>query len=495
MAKIALLNSPYILNEPFFQHMPPLSILYLSAYLKKFGHEARIFNLNMTANEKGIYFFGFDLVRLFAELTAFNPDMIGITCPYSSRWQFTQRLSQILKQRFSDIPIVLGGIHPTAFPEYCLTSGSADYVVIGEGEETALNLLESIKAGKPVSQIEGIAFNNSNKVIVNPKISFINDLDSIPFPAYELIDIEGYKHKCAKDRISQLKGIYFSLLTSRSCPNQCTYCNMHLAHGKKWRYRSSENVLSEIEHLIKTYQVNQFAIVDDNFSFSRQRTIEILKGIIERRLAIKFITPNGLSIKTLDDEVIKLLKDAGALEIAIAVESGSEYIRNEVYKKRLSTDKIIEVVNSCKRHRLPCKAFFMVGAPEDTDATVRDSIELMKRLKIPAYINITTPYKGTRLYDYYISKGMIDEQSLMSGTTIDIRLPVEKMKNYDKIIKWKRDMQFYNILYSLKEILLHSGFININTFKRLINGVLFPKKVTTESTRDIIDRYMPLNTP
>jgi radical SAM superfamily enzyme YgiQ (UPF0313 family) len=197
MAKVAFLNSPYILNEPFFQHMPPLSILYLSAYVQKYGHKARIFNLDRTVNEKGIYFFGFDLQRLFSEIDAFSPDMIGITCPYSSRWPFTERLTKILRSRFKDMPIVIGGIHPTTFPEYCLDSSGADFVVIGEGEE-------------------------------------------------------------------------------RSCPNQCTYCNMHLAHGKRWRYRSPENVLSEIEHLIKTYQVRQFAIVDDNFSFSRQRTIEIL---------------------------------------------------------------------------------------------------------------------------------------------------------------------------------------------------------------------------
>jgi len=267
---------------------------------------------------------------------------------------------------------------------------------------------------------------------------------------------------------------------------------MHLAHGKKWRFRSPENVLSEVEHLIKTYNVKQFAIVDDNFSFSRERTLQILKGIIDRRLNIKFITPNGLSIKTLDDELIWLLKKAGALEIAIAVESGSEYIRNEVYKKRVDTNKILEVVQSCKKHRLPCKTFFMVGAPDETDDTVKDSIELMKKMKTPAYINITTPYKGTNLYDYYISKGVIDEKYLMSGLSIDIRLPIEKIENYEKIIKWKRDMQIYNILYSWKDILLHSGFLNINTFKRLFAGVIFPKVVTKDITDTIINKHMPL---
>lgn len=474
--------------------MPPLSLLYLSAYVRKYGHQPKIFNLDTMVNEDGIYFFGFDSKKLISEISDFKPDIIGITCPYSSRWQFTERLVRIIKTNFQDVPVVLGGIHPTTFPEYCLTSSGADYIVIGEGEETIVTLIEGLKHTHKLYQIDGFAFRDGLKIVVNPKTKFVQDLDTIPYPAYDLINIEGYKKICSKDRISQLKGLYFSLLTSRSCPNQCTYCNMHLAHGKKWRFRSPENVLAEIEHLISTYNVRQFAIVDDNFSLSRTRTIEILKGIIDRRFAIKFITPNGLSIKTLDDEVIKLFKDAGALEISIAIESGSDYIRNEVYKKRLTTEKIIEVVQACKRHKLPCSAFFMVGAPEETEDTVRESIELMKQLKIPAYINITTPYKGTKLYDYYLSKGLIDEQTLMQGSALDIRLPVQNLKNYHQIVRWKRDMHLYNILYSWKAILEHPGLVNTNTIMRFIKGILFAKAVTQKQKKDIIEKYMPLNT-
>jgi len=489
--KVAFLNSPYILNEPFVQHMPPLSILYLSAAMEKSGYEPRIFNTDTLVKDMGIYYFGFDMRNLIDGLKEFKPDMIGITCPYSSRWLFTQRLSKLLKSVFPDIPIVIGGIHPTAFPEDCLASSDADHVIIGEGEETAVALLKHTLTGTKPYDVEGIAFKNNGKTICSPKKQFISKLDNIPFPAYHLIDVERYKHICRNDRISQLKGLYFSILTSRSCPNECTFCNMHLAHGRGYRQRSPENVLSEIEYLIGKYNVRQFAIVDDNFTLLKPRTLAILKGIIDRKMNIKFITPNGLSAKTLDDETIWHLKAAGALEICVAVESGSEYIRNTVYNKNISSEKIRSVVASCKRHGLPCKAFFMVGAPEDSELTVRESIDLMRQIKIPAYINITTPYKGTKLYDTYIAKGVINSENIAEASSIDLRLPVEKAGNYKKILAWRRKMQFFNILFSWRELLKSRGFLSVNTLQRFLAGIVFVKKIPQSAITAIMDKYLP----
>jgi len=492
--KIAFLNSPYILNEPFYQHMPPLSLLYLSSYVEKNGFEPRIYNLEKVHKDKGIYYFGFDIQKVLKDLSVFKPDIIGITCPYSSRWPYTQRLIKIIKSKFKDIPVVIGGIHPTTFPKHCLSSSGADYLIIGEGEFTTVELFKHILADTKPYKIDGIAFQNGNKFIHNPKTKFISNLDELPFPAYHCIDMERYKKICKKDRISQFKGLYFSLLTSRSCPNQCTYCNMHLAHGRKWRPRSPENVISEISYLINKYGVRQFAIMDDNFLILKDRALAILKEIIKRRMNIKLITPNGLSIKTLDDEIVWHLKKAGALEISVAIESGSEHIRNSVYNKGLSTEQILKTINSCKKYKLPCKAFFMVGAPGESDNTIKKSLKLMRKIKIPAYINITTPYKGTKLYDLYIEKKIVKEEDLKEGNSIDIRLPPEKMKNYDKIISWKKKMQIFNILYSWQEILKNPGLFNINALNRLIAGVFFTNKLTKDNINSILDKYLPLPT-
>jgi radical SAM superfamily enzyme YgiQ (UPF0313 family) len=209
-------------------------------------------------------------------------------------------------------------------------------------------------------------------------------------------------------------------------------------------------------------------------------------------MGIQFIAPNGLSINTLDDEVIWHFKRAGAKDISIAIESGSEYIRNTVYNKRLNTEQIYKVVGSCRKHKLPCKAFFMVGAPGESDETVNQSIELMRKIKLLADINITTPYKGTELYNYYIENNIIQEDDSKKGYLIDIRLPVEKMKDYNKIISWRRKMQFFNILYSLPQIFRNHIYLSINSLKRLIFGTIIPKKLTSECINSILNRYLPL---
>jgi magnesium-protoporphyrin IX monomethyl ester (oxidative) cyclase len=398
----------------------------------------------------------------------------------------------MINRKYKGPPIVIGGIHPTAFPEYTLSYSGADFVILGEGEFSTAALLMSIVAGETVANIDGLAYKDNGTVVINPKTRFIQELDELPFPAYHLLDIDKYKRLCRNDRISQIRGINFSLLTSRSCPYQCTYCNMFLSHGRKWRARSPENVLDEIEHLVRRYEIHHFAIVDDNFLLSRKRARRILQGIIDRNLQIKFITPNGLSVRTLDDELVRLLKDAGALEISIAVESGSDFIRNDVYNKKISSEQIYRVIESCRRHRLPVRAFFMIGAPGESDTTIKESLQMMRRIKVPAYINITTPYKGTKLYDYCLERGNIREEDIRSGTWVDIRLPIEKAENYDQILGWRRKMQIYNILYSWKDILFSPTFFNVNALSRFSSGILFSKKIDRNLYSEILDRYMQL---
>lgn len=488
--KVALLNSPYVLNEAFFQHMPPMSLLYLGGYIEKQGHTPKLFTIELQGQGKGYYFFGYNLEALYKELKAFSPDCIGITCPYSARWPFLLHLSRILRKWFPETPLVTGGIHPTTFPEECIESGLFDAIILGEGELSFSQYLAVLGKEGCLDDIDGIVFKKNNKVVINQKTSFAKDLDSFPFPAYHLLDMEKQKELCRNDRISLFKGLYFSILTSRSCPNQCTYCNMFLAHGRKWRPRSPQNVLKEIEYLVKTYNIRQFAIVDDNFSFSRKRAKEILKGIIELNLGISFITPNGLSLKALDDELVFLLKKAGAMEISIAIESGSEFIRNKVYRKIIKNDQIYSIVNSCKKHGLPCRAFFMVGAPGESDETVNESIKMIRKIKIPVYINITTPYKGTELFNIFASYHNLGESDLRSDG-VDIRLPLSKLKNAEQILNWRRKMQMVNAITAWDKIIFSKSFFNFNVFKRLWQGVLFPQCFDREDIQKVLHQYMP----
>jgi hypothetical protein len=132
----------------------------------------------------------------------------------------------------------------------------------------------------------------------------------------------------------------------------------------------------------------------------------------------------------------------------------------------------------------------MVGAPGESDKTVKESLEMMRALKVPAYINITTPYKGTSLFDYYLKKGIIREEDLQGGTSIDIRLPVEKAENYHQILKWRRKLQICNILYAWKDIISSDSFFNLNAISRFFSGILFSRKITSSLCDEIMNRYL-----
>ncbi len=490
--RVALVNSPFLLPENLQQHGVPLSLLYLAAALEKAGFNPRIFHLNRVRKQKGAYFWTYDMPELLATLDDFAPQLIGITCPYSARWCFTSRLAAVLRQRFN-APIVLGGIHPTSFPEYCLHQSAADYVALGEGEKSLVELAAALEKGLPPSKIDGLAWKADGGGGLNPKTHYIENLDSLPFPAYHLIDMERLRHDSKNDRCFQLKGHYFSLITSRSCPNQCSFCNMYLSHGKRWRSRSPENVLAEIEFLAKTYNARQFAVMDDNFTFNRERAVRILQGICAMGLDLHLSFANGLSAKTLDAELIELLKKAGASELCISIESGSDRIRNKIYAKRLSDEKIFEVYDACRRNRLPVSVNFMIGAPEEDDQTIQASIDMMKRVRAPAYFNFTTPFKGTRLYEYYQQRGFIDEQIFQEGMAIDLRSPFPGLHEPARQLAWRRKLRLWNLFYAWRAILATPGLFSLNAVVRWFQTVFGARRITKEHYQAALERWMPLD--
>jgi magnesium-protoporphyrin IX monomethyl ester (oxidative) cyclase len=488
---VALLNSPFLLPENLRQHGVPLSLLYLAASLEQAGFASRIYHLNRVLEHRGAYFWTYDLPDLLRNLESFGPQLIGITCPYSARWCFVRRLAAILRQRLA-VPLVLGGIHPTSFPEYCLAESEADYVVLGEGEETLAALASCLAQGRAPTAIDGLAWKAAGGGL-NPKTRYIENLDALPFPAYHLLDMERQRRESSEDRFFQFKGHYFSIITSRSCPNQCAFCNMYLSHGKRWRSRSPENVLAEIRFLAETYQARQFAVMDDNFTFNRDRAVRILQGIVDLGLDLRLSFANGLSAKTLDDELIGLLKKAGACELYISIESGSEHIRNRVYEKRLPEAKILEVYDACRRHRLPVSVNFMIGAPDESDETIAASLAMMKRVRAPAYFNFTTPFKGTKLYAHYEERGLIDERVFQEGMAIDLRSPFPGLHDPAKLLAWRRKLRLWNLVYAWREILATPGLFSWNTILRWFQTVLGARRVTPDHYREVMDRWMPLD--
>lgn len=422
--KIMLINAPIIISKNQrldYSNYFPQGLLYLATVLKKNNLNVKILDINnfyennlKNLNETKVR----DSIRnnIFENFENYMPNIVGLGCMFSGAFKGLKMISKQIKEKFPNIPIIAGGIHPTLFPKEILEKyKEIDYVVVGEGEETLLDLTKHIINKKPtVDSIDGIAFRDKKEIKLNPKTKFIKNLDSLPFPDYNLLDLKNYKMDTSNwysPKNIEI-GQPFPIISSRSCPNLCNFCSMWRVHGKKIRYRTVDNVLEQMESLYNNYNVRYFQFMDDNFTFNKKRTLGICDEILKRKMDIQFDTPNGVAVKTLDEEIINSMVNAGLVRISLAIESGSEYIRNKVIKKGLKTEKIYEVVEACAKHKdLFINSFFVSGMPQETHETLEETYQMIKKLPIDKFaIFYATPYPGTELFNYCLENKLLQNK-------------------------------------------------------------------------------------
>lgn len=429
--KVLLINPPttrahFYRQDNYF----PLGLLSLATVLKSNNVEVRIedvgnFYFRKKISESDLTSYVED--RLFLNIVKYKPDVIGIGCIFSGAFKNLRIIAGKIKKKFPKIPIVIGGMHPTIFTRDILEKYSyIDYIIIGEGESSFWDLVKALTDNNHViSTIDGIGFRWKGDIKINPKTKFIDKLDELPFPDYSILNIKDYYNMDTLGWYSPKKikvGQPFPILSSRSCPNRCNFCSMWLVHGPRFRYRSPKNVLDEMEHLYRTYDVRYFQFMDDNFTFDKERTLKICKGIIERKMDIQFDTPNGIAINRLDEEVIDTMVAGGMIKICLAVENGSEYIRNKIMRKNLSNEKIYEVFETCAKHKhLFIVAFFIIGMPEETHQTLEETYEMIKKLPFDNIaMSLATPYPGTELFKQCLDNNLLSYKAKDCVDVIDL---------------------------------------------------------------------------
>lgn len=418
-AKVMLINPPSSREEiTVSDNYFPVGLLYLATVLKASNIDVKIIDIH-----NYFYLKEFDQEalnsyienNLYPYIKDYRPDIIGIGCPFSGVFNNLKKTASNIKNIFPQVPIVIGGIHPTAFPTDILNKYShiIDYIILGEGEFSFLGLVESlINNSRTLEAIDGIAFRDKGIIKLNPKTNFITNLDALPFIDYGVLNIEEYYNMDTANWYSP-KGIRvcqpFPVISSRSCPMRCTFCSMWLTHGTRFRPRSPENVLNEMERLYRDYDVRYFQFMDDNFTFDKKRALEICNGILKRNMNIEFDTPNGVAISKLDAEIIEAMVDAGWVRSGFGIEAGSEYIRNKIMKKGLSTKRIYEVVEACAKHdHLFMTGFFIIGMPEETHETLQETYEMIKKLPLDRIgVTFAAPYPGTELFNYCIKHNLL----------------------------------------------------------------------------------------
>lgn len=381
----------------------PIGLMYLASALRtQFDHhEIKILDmkLHFMTNE--------DAIR---EIKEFSPDVIGIRT-LSVEAEAVHVLSGMIKQNHPYCKLIIGGPHTISSTGSILKDPNVDFVVIGEGEVTICDLMAEIERGNDFPNVDGIAYVREGEVVFTQPREMIQDINQIPFPAWDLINVEDYfKIPGWLSHVSN----HMSIFTSRGCPYRCAYC--HRVFGKKTRLRSADNVLKEIDILYHQYGVRELKFIDDIFNINRRRVREICDGILERKLDLTMSFPNGLRGDIMDTATLKKLKDAGTIEITYAVETASPRMQ-KLIKKHVRLGKLKKVIDETVENGIFTKGFFMMGFPSETREEINATAEYALKSKFH-WINIfvVNPFEGTDLADMAIKMGVnIDYDNLDFG--------------------------------------------------------------------------------
>ena len=359
--------------------MPPLGLMYVAAYLKKYtNHEIKILDCLI---EK------INHTQLEEKIRQEEPDVVGITTLTFTLIDVL-KAAKIIRQINPNIKIVLGGPHVNIYPEETLNFPEIDYLILGEGEKPFKDLIDNINQTKNLYKFKGIAFKDGNKIINNGPRELIQNLDELPFPARGLVLNEKYSSVLSENNPVT------TLFSSRGCPFRCSFCNRaHL--GKTFRARSAKNVVDEIEEC-KKIGIGEIFIYDDTFTIDRQRVLDICSEIKKRNLKIHWDV--RARVDTVDEKMLNQMESAGCERIHYGVEAGTEKIL-KVLNKGITLEQVEKAFKLTRKIGIQTLAYFMIGSPQETRKDIMETIKFSKKIK-PDFVcfSITTPYPQTDIY-------------------------------------------------------------------------------------------------
>lgn len=442
---------------------PPLGLCYLAAMIKNKGHICRIIDAEFESLSVD------EVVRRVLE---FSPDLVGITSTTPIFHHAKSLANSIKKSR--DIPIVIGGPHVTVMPVETMENKEFDYGIYGEGEETFVQLVDALSENRSCDSINGLLYRKDGKIIKTQPRKFIDNLDQLPFPDRTLLKLDKYLWSVPKKGIVK----FTTIMTSRGCPFQCIFCSERTMFGTTVRFRTPENVIAEIEHMVKDLGIKHFAFIDDTLTLNRDRVIKICNGIIERNLDVTW--EGWTRANTVDEDLLRLMKKAGFVRVSFGIESGNEDIL-KIIKKGVNLEELKTAYKLAKRVGLETRGSVMIGHPFETEKTLKDTINYIKKLKYcdQIFLNITTPYPGTELYEMALNGtgGLrllttdFSEYTRYGNSVIEVN-----GLNRSDLIRWQKKgfLAFYlkprRILYNFKRAGLKAGIKNSLAFMKSMWG-------------------------
>ncbi len=436
--RVLLVFPPSVATETtvgFISVGQPLGVAYLAAALREAGHEVAIcdaleegfvegaerptrepFTVQRVSAgfaqrapldapfPEGSFTGGLTIDQVMARVAGFRPDVVGVSCIFSSVALVSHELCRRVKALDASIVTVMGGTHPSGQQrETLMRDGCVDYVCWGEGEEAFTALVDALARGERRPHIPGICFRDAHGEPVLTPPGFVADIDTIPFPAFDLLPMERYFNTAAEGRIVKM-------ITSRGCTYNCSFCSVPYMSQRTFRVRSPGNVLAEIDRWVAAYGIHGIMFEDDNLTLNVKRAHELFTGLADRKYGLKLYARN-FRADLFDLHMLRTMKRAGFDVIWITPESGNQQVLDEVIDKKFDLRDVDDSVVLMKQAGLRVGAAFVLGLPEETRSDINDTVAYARKLKGLGvdhfWFSIATPIAGTRLYDTALERGLI----------------------------------------------------------------------------------------
>lgn len=367
--------------------VPPLGTLYLASVLRarfKDRIDIKVLDTGITPQE-----------IILREIIEFSPDFVGLST-LSCEADLLMELAAAVKKEVPDAVTIAGGPHATVAKEKLLKDGLIDIVMFGESEQTLPEFLDVSDVGGDLTTVKGIAFLQNGKPLATPERAPIKDLDSLPFPAWDMVDLNAYSEIPNWNGTLKEKA-YAPILSSRGCPYGCMFC--HNIFGKQVRKRSPQNLIAEIMELKERFGIKEFHIVDDVFNIDRNRVEQICNLLIENEVNASFSFPNGLRADLMDEDLVKLMQKAGTYKINYGFETASPKLQKSI-GKNLDIEKAAKTFEATSDAGIITGAYFMFGLPSQSEKDMLDTIDFAADSKLDVgYFFKATAYPGSAFYD------------------------------------------------------------------------------------------------
>jgi len=370
--------------------------------------------------------------KIIEYISRYQPDIIGFSALFLFQHSLTKELIATVKRNFPHIKIHLGG-YPTIIPEIVMKDiPELDVLFIGESENSIIQVLDAETKGNNFYSIDGIAFRDGKKVQINKSLNLVKDLDTLPFPAFDLLPLEKYKKIIGKNE--------FPLMTTRGCPFSCAFCSSKLYSKRGLRVRSVTNLLEEMEILRNKYAIDFLMIRDDNFIVNKGRTKKFLQAVIKRNLTVPWLDSSGFHVNSIDEELLDLCKATGCKEIIFAIESGSPRVLKEIMNKNVNLEHAKRMAEYCRKIDLLVQCYFVIGNPGETREEIMQTIEFAKEIQVDhCTFSLATPFPGTQYYDIAIKNNYLIHDS---DYILGMKYMEANMETENFTPEWLKDTQY-----------------------------------------------------